>query len=161
MRWRWCAQRPRQARVIETTGVSPTRGLKDLPLTTVRSSRQAQRLELARVTHWRRLLKARIDLIVAFAVLPDPLGGHEALVPPSGAGSNLPNHALLVDAVRRRGPSELDRLGELLDLDRRLASYEAAVTQALCGTTEEFIRRLAMDPSSSLLHLHDISCSAT
>jgi len=141
--------------------VSTTPRLTDLPLTTVRSSRQAQRLELARVTHWRRLLQARIDLIVAVAVLPEPLAGAHTGVPRSGAIANLPGLDELTGAVRKTGPSELDRLGELFELDRRLASYEAAVTQALSGTTEEFIRRLMMDPSSSLLNLHDIGCSVT
>lgn len=127
--------------------------LQDLPLADVRSSRHAQRLELARVSHWRRLLRARIDLVVAVAVLPEPLGGDRSGVLPSPAERDLPAAAELVDAMRQAGPSEFDRLGTLFDLDRRLASYEATVSQSLGGTTEEFIRRLAMNPASTLADL--------
>ncbi|QTE29222.1 hypothetical protein [Pengzhenrongella sicca] len=124
--------------------------LRERPLAEVRASRQAQRLELTRVSHWRRLLRARIDLIVASASVPDPLGAGASEVPASSAQRDLPQHPALVDAVRSATLAELDLLGDLFDLDRRLARYEATVVEALGGSTDEVIRRLTMNPAASL-----------
>ena len=124
--------------------------LRERPLAEVRASRQAQRSELARVSHWRRLLRARIDLIVAAASVPEPLGTGASEVPASSAQRDLPPQLELVTAVRHAKLAELDGLRDLFDLDRRLATYEATVVDALGGSTDEVIRRLAMDPAVSL-----------
>ena len=130
--------------------MSTTPRTEALALSGLRSSRQSLRIERARVVHWRRLLRARIDLAVAVAVLPEALGQDEWGVLPMGAERDLPPASELIDAVRRANPSDLDQLGDLLILDRRLASYESTVDQALDGTTDEFIRRLALNPAASL-----------
>lgn len=137
--------------------MSTTARTETLILSNLRYSRRALRVERSRVARWRRLLRARIDLAVATAALPDPLGQDANGVLPTGAERDLPCHLELVSAVLDGGPSSaLDHLGELRDLDRRLASYESTVTQALGGTTDEFIRRLALDPAASLRGLHAI-----
>ena len=130
--------------------MSITSRTEALALSGLRSSRQSLRIERARIVHWRRLLRARIDLAVAVAVLPEALGQDEWGVLPIGSERDLPAQSELADAVRRDNPSDLDQLGELLSLDRRLASYESTVDEALDGTTDEFIRRLALDPAASL-----------
>ena len=122
-------------------------------LSRLRSSRRSLRIEHARVVHWRRLLRARIDLAVASAVLPEALGQDAWGVLPASAEHDLPEHLELVAAVRQDARGELDNLGQLLHLERRLASYESTVSQALGGTTDEFIRRLATNPAASLLSL--------
>lgn len=128
-----------------------TARMEALALSDLRSSRRALRVERARVAHWRRLLRARIDLAVASATLPEPLGQDASGVLPTGAERDLPCHLELVCAVLDRGPTpELDRLGELRALDRRLASYESTVGQALGGATDEFVRQLATDPPACL-----------
>jgi len=137
--------------------VSTTARKQALALSDLRYSRRALRIERTRVAHWRRLLRARIDLTVATATLPEPLGQDHSGVLPTGAERDLPCHLDLVCAVLdERGPTELDYLVELRDLDRRLASYESTIGQALGGATEELIRQLTLDPPASLRVLHEI-----
>jgi hypothetical protein len=117
----------------------------------VRSSRWALRLERTRIRHWRRLVRARIDLAVASAVLPEPLGQDAAGVLPVDIERDLPDDIELTNAVLVGLPErELDRLGELRALDRRLASYESTVSEALVGATAEYIRQLVVDPAACL-----------
>lgn len=117
----------------------------------VRSSRWALRLERTRIKHWRRLLRARIDLTVASAVLPESLGHDPLGVLPVDAERDLPDDLELASAVLAGLPAgELDRLGDLRALDQRLASYECTVSQALDGATSAYIRQLAASPASCL-----------
>ena len=120
-------------------------------LSDVRSSRWALGLERTRIKHWRRLLRARIDLAVASAALPEPLGQDANGVLPVDIERDLPDDVELASAVLGgRPPRELDRLGDLRALDRRLASYESTVSEALGGATAEYIRQLAEDPAACL-----------
>ena len=117
----------------------------------VRSTRWALRLERTRVRHWRRLVRARIDLAVASAVLPDPLGQDAAGVLPVDIERDLPDGLELANAVLTGlADGELDRLGDLWALDRRLASYESTVSEALGGATAQYVRQLAVDPAACL-----------
>lgn len=134
---------------MSTTPLTEVLALSDL-----RYARQSLRIERSRIAHWRRLLRARIDLAVAVAVLPEGLGQDEWGVLPPGAERDLPHNLQLVNAVRDGGPADLGSLDDLLDLDRRLASYQATVSEALGGTTDEFIRRLAANPTAGMRHLH-------
>src|SRR5690606_31247203 len=125
--------------------VARTSGL-DGRLTELRRARRLLRAERSRIGQWRRLVRARLDLAVAAAAQPEPLG-QEADVLPVGPETDLPMHAELVTQVLGGGPSiDLDRLEALRDLDRRLARYEEAVSIALDTATSEFIRRVAADP---------------
>ena len=126
-------------------------------LSDLRSSRQALRVERVLIARWRHLLRARIDLAVATAALPDPLGRRVDHALASDAERDLPGHLDLVCAVLDGGPlAGLDRLDALRDLDRRLARYEATVNRALGGTTDAFIQTLALDPAASLLVLREV-----
>jgi len=117
-------------------------------LAELRRARRLLRAERARVVQWRRLVKARLDLAVAMAAQPESLGQDvDAL--PVGLEADLPQHAELVEHVLGGGPAiELDRLQALRELDKRLARYEQAVTEALEAATTEFIRRVAVDPQA-------------
>lgn len=130
---------------------STPRSLADL-----RGARLALRAEQARVGRWRRLLRAQIDLTVAAVALPERLErnvGDSAL---PGAGLDLPDHLELVAAVRNgSSPSDLDRLGNLRDLDRRLASYQSMLGEVLDRATDELIPRLAADPAAYLSALFE------
>ena len=126
-------------------------------LSDLRSSRQALRVERVLIARWRHLLRARIDLAVATAALPDPLGRHVDHALASDAVGDLPEHLDLVCAVLDGGPlAELNRLDTLRNLDRRLARYQATVDRALGGTTDAFIQTLALDPAASLLVLREV-----
>ncbi|MGV8967431.1 MAG: hypothetical protein ACOH2F_14275 [Cellulomonas sp.] len=121
------------------------------PRSDVRSARWALRLERTRIQHWRRLVRARIDLAVASAVLPDPLGQDAAGVLPVDIERDLPDDLELANAVLAGLASgELDRLGDLRALDRRLASYESTVSEALGGATAQYISQLAAEPAACL-----------
>ncbi len=96
-------------------------------------------------------MRARIDLAVASAVLPDPLGGDAAGVLPVDIERDLPDDLELTNAVLDGlPPCEVDRLGDLRALDRRLASYESTVSHALGGATAQYVRELAVDPAACL-----------
>lgn len=83
---------------------------------------RALRAERSRVTHWRRLVRARMDLAVAALVLP------EALEP----GGDVPDLLALLDAVSAGGPQgELDRLESLRELDASLARHAQGIDQAV------------------------------
>ena len=77
----------------------------------VRSTRWALRLERTRVRHWRRLVRARIDLAVASAVLPDPLGQDAAGVLRELAGNGYAGHVVV--EVKTRGLSRTERTNAL------------------------------------------------
>lgn len=116
-----------------------------------RSSRWALRLERSRVRHWRRLLRARIDLAVASAVLPAALGQDSLGVLPVDVERDLPDDDELTRAVLAGRPvGELDLLCDLRALDRRLASYESTVSQALGGATAAYIGQLSEAPAACL-----------
>jgi hypothetical protein len=137
--------------------VSSTARTDSVALYDLRRSRTALRAESARVEHWRRLLRARIDLTIATAALPGRLGENAGGTLPPASMRDLRDHLELVTALQDSGaPPELGSLGALRELDHRLASYEATVSEALGGATDELIRRLAMDPSASLHGLLEI-----
>lgn len=124
-------------------------------LSELRRARRLLRAERARIVQWRRLVRARLDLAIAVAAQPDPLGQDPEVVPP-GLESDLPMHTELVEHVLGGGPSiELDRLHALRALDKRLARYEQSVAEALDAATTEFIRRVAVDPTAMFRAIDD------
>lgn len=117
----------------------------------LRSTRRALRGERVRVARWRRLVRARLELAVASATLPGPLGEEATDVLPVLAENDLPTHIELAVALRSGLPDgEVDLIEPLRDLDRRLARYAETVEEALARTTEELICRLATDPAATL-----------
>ena len=66
----------------------------------LRARRRALRAEMNRVQHWRRLLRARIDLSVSAALIPDRLG-----LVASGALSDVtpPDHVIALCASANVG----------------------------------------------------------
>lgn len=121
-----------------TTGASAA--LEDLRL-----RRRTLRSEVNRVLHWRRLIKARIDLSVAGALLPDRLGidAWDILRP---ADALLPDHVRMSQLVRGSGSASavLD-LPELRDIDRHLAAYGAHARSELERVTSMLVELLSDD----------------
>ncbi len=129
-----------------------TTAMHGLTLGELRHLRRVLIAEQATVSRWRRLVRARLDLAIATAAMPDVLGMRDELTavtsPPL---EDLPTHPDLVRDVLGGGPSiEVDRLEALRAHDRRLARYETGVTEALERATTEFIRRVAADPEAML-----------
>ncbi len=110
------------------------------------ATRRAVRAERASVTRWRRLLRSRLDLLVATYAPPEPLGemGWDVL-PQAQLAAPDPDE---LRAAIGSSPAEADRVGAmrtLRDLDRRLAGYAAELDRALDATTEALVMRLVAD----------------
>lgn len=112
----------------------------------LRLKRRALRSEVNRVQHWRRLIKARIDLSVAGALLPDRLGVDAWDV--LGPGALLPDHVRMAQLVRGSGSASavLD-LPELRDIDRHLAAYGAQARSELERVTSALVELLSQELS--------------
>ncbi len=125
----------------------------------LRHRRRALRAEYARVVHWRRLVRARLDLAVAAVATPAPLGESTALGLVPKTHPEIPRTAELRRAVR--GPlavAEVQELPVLRDLDDRLARYQRWVDDALREATDLFIEHLSREPAVSLADLHPPGC---
>ncbi|WP_372593830.1 hypothetical protein [Actinotalea sp.] len=112
----------------------------DGALQEVRRTLRQEKLEVGR---WRRLLRARLDLLVGAYAPPEILGttGWEHL-PPSRL--DLPLAGELAAAIWT-GTEPEDRVAlmrRLRDLDRSLAAYAAALDGALDDTTDELLTRM-------------------
>lgn len=110
------------------------------------ATRRAVRAERASVTRWRRLLRARLDLLVATYAPPERLGEMGWDVLPH-AQLAAPDHDELRAAIEA-STVESDRVAtmhRLRDLDRRLAGYAAELDLALDATTEALVMRLVAD----------------
>lgn len=110
------------------------------------ATRRAVRAERASVIRWRRLLRARLDLLVATYAPPERLGemGWDLL---PQAQATAPDADELLAAVRQC-PDPDDRVGamrRLRDLDRHLAGYAGALDRALDASTEALVMRLVAD----------------
>jgi len=118
------------------------RNVRDLRL-----DRRALRAEQARVGWWRRLVKARMDLAVAAAAQPQPLGEQVAFQLPLEVGLDVPRPAQLGELLG--ASTDVGRLTELRALDDQLARYEAGVKEALRAATDRLIGSLATDPAAT------------
>ncbi|GAA2237074.1 hypothetical protein GCM10010401_06500 [Rarobacter faecitabidus] len=107
----------------------------------LRHRRAVLRAELAATGHWRRLIRAKIDLTVARGAGPGPLTAE------SGGARHL--NALNTDlrtlmTIPASGFALTD-LPALRDLDKRLASHESAVRRELMDVTDRLVEHLADD----------------
>ena len=135
--------------------VAFTTGVSGRPLAELRRARRLLRAEKSRIVQWRRLVRARLDLAVAAAAQPEPLG-QDPDVLPAALEADLPMHGELLEHVLGGAPSiDLPRLHALRALDKQLARYEQSVGEALDAATSEFIRRVAGDPTEMFRPLAD------
>jgi hypothetical protein len=112
----------------------------------LRETHRSLRAERQRVAHWRRLVRARMDLAAAAVALPEPLGDAVGHAVPAAAQADLPLLLGLADALSTGGPEgEVDRLETLRALDRRLAGYESTVARALRDLADELLERVLAD----------------
>lgn len=111
--------------------------------------RAALNAERRRVAHWRRLVRARLDVAIAVITVPEPLGvdGDTLLAP--GAEHDVPRHVELLRSLRAGLPmAEVHQLEALRDLDGRLARYQAEVDRAFATATDRFVEHLAEEPAT-------------
>jgi len=127
---------------------------ESMRLSELRSSRRALRAERARVSYWRRLVSARLDLALACVAPPDQLGLDLTLLLDGAVHTAPPAHADLARALPHSLPiTEIHRLDELYRLDERLASYQHDIDEVLATTTSKFIDHLTLDPLAALAGL--------
>lgn len=112
----------------------------------LRATRRLLRAESTRVMHWQRLVRARIDLAVAGALLPERLGVDIAAPLTPEDTAFLPDHLHLAQVVRGTAvASGVFDLGELRDLEERLRDYANLVRTHLELTTNLIVSRLAAE----------------
>jgi hypothetical protein len=116
----------------------------------LRLDRRALRAEHARVTWWRRLVRARLDLAVAQAAQPQALGEDMAFQLPPEIGVEVPRPAVLAAVLGTSNGTDGLRIDELRSLDEQLARYGDGVEAALGRATERLISRLAQEPGATL-----------
>lgn len=117
------------------------------PVQHLRLERRALRAERDRISWWRRLVRARMDLAVASAAGPDLLGEEVAFVLPIEVCLEVPRPSELQDVLPALDPAhEVGMLSALRQLDERLAAYEAGVVDALAETTSRLMGRLEVCP---------------
>ena len=116
----------------------------------LRLDHRALRAERTRVAWWRRLVRARLDLLVARTVGPQSLGEELAFALPLEVGLEVPRPGELTPVLGVRSASDVPRLEELRALDVRLARYQAGVEAAFVRATDALIDRLATDPDAVL-----------
>ena len=114
----------------------------------LRLDHRALRAERARVAWWRRLVRARLDLLVARTVGPQALGEELAFALPLEVGLEVPRPSELALVLGPRDASDVSRLEELRALDKRLARYQSGVEEAFVRATDALIDRLATDPEA-------------
>ena len=122
----------------------------------LRLDRRALRAEHARVTWWRRLVRARLDLAVAQAARPQVLGEDVAFQLPLEVGLDVPRPAALAAVLSGTDPAaDVGRLGELKALDEQLSTYAEGVEAALVRATDRLITRLAVDPEVAVAGMRE------
>lgn len=144
--------------------------LEHLPLDMLRRYRKELTAEEGRVSYWRRIVQARLDIVRATAGdgplvdhLLDVLGGvpvqssRTALLQVVGA-DDIPPLPDLTELWRREiDPRDSGAATELAlgleEAERRLSQYRAALIHRLDTATAELIARYREDPSACLVAL--------
>jgi hypothetical protein len=125
--------------------------LSDQQVHALRLDHRALRSERVRVTWWRRLVRAQLDLAVARTVGPQGLGEDLAFQLPLDIVLDVPRPAEL-DAVLgpRSVVDDVLMLERLRALDRRLARYQDGVETALTRANDALVTCLARTPAALL-----------
>ena len=117
----------------------------------LQAARRTLRREKLEVGRWRRLLRARLDLLVGAYAPPEILGttGWDHL--PEGR-HDLPLAGEMANAIWA-GTDTVDRVAlmrQLRDLDRRLGAYAAELDTSLDESTDEILVRMGSVSAGAL-----------
>ena len=157
------------------THPEPSPHLNDLSLAELRRYRERLSGEEERVSYWRRLVHARIDLLEAESRSEGHLSFEDLVRVLGETGSGQTRHALL--HVRPADPlpelplladmwvTEIDphdeaavdeALARLHSAERQLTGYRRALHERIDEATGELIVRYRDDPSSALVALPEV-----
>lgn len=144
--------------------------LSELSLAALRQYRLQLREEEDRVSYWRRLLQARLDMVAAGRLQAGPMSAqqiaaalgdgvarqHRLALVATEVGQPLPelpelaalwSHPLGGGA---NGVADAAVVGGLAEAEAQLSTYRASLHQLLDAATSELIRRYQVNPSACL-----------
>lgn len=129
--------------------------IESMDATALRETCARLRHEITQIAHWRRLVRARLDLTVARAVLPDRLGSAaEAGLLEGRRPAPTVSHNVLVGIAQGTGTAmSVADLPRLRSAEDALCDYESAVRRALMITTDALVARLGDEAASALVDL--------
>ncbi len=162
------------ARSGSAAAAEPNPALEHLPLDTLRAYREELLVEESSVSYWRRLVQARLDLMLAECLPAEPATDIDLLshlcavltddttvarrqamlrVVPS-EDAPLPDLVELWHAGLATGSDgDLRVLRRLADAERALSTYRKALHRRLDAATRELVARYAQDPTRALAAL--------
>jgi hypothetical protein len=144
--------------------------LAELSLAALRQYRLALREEEDRVSYWRRLLQARLDMVAAGRMQTGPMSAqqiaaalgdgvarqHRLALVATEVGQPLPELPELAAlwahplGAGGGGAADAEVLGGLAEAEAQLSTYRTSLHKLLDAATGELIRRYQADPSSCL-----------
>jgi hypothetical protein len=144
-----------------------TARLCDLSLVALRQYRLQLREEEDRVSYWRRLLQARLDMVAAGRANGGPMSPqqiaaalgdgvarqHRLALVATEVGEplpELPELASLWSHPLGAGAGDAAVVGGLAEAEAQLSTYRTSLHRLLDAATGELIRRYQADPSSCL-----------
>jgi hypothetical protein len=153
-----------------TDVATPSRSLDRLSLTELRSYRRQLADEEEKISYWRRLVHARIDVLEAEAHHERPLRLDELIrvLGDTGSGRSrtalvsvraadeLPELPVLADMwVTELDPNDTAEVAEAVErlrsAEHQLTDYRRALHERLDAATAELIERYRRDPASALV----------
>ena len=143
-----------------------TARLSELSLAALRQYRLQLREEEDRVSYWRRLLQARLDMVAAGRINGGPMSAqqiaaalgdgvarqHRLALVATEVGQPLPELPELAAlwSYPLGGNADAAVVGALAEAEAQLSTYRASLHRLLDAATGELIRRYQADPSSCL-----------
>jgi hypothetical protein len=152
-----------------TGSVDPSRDVASLSLPELRTYRRHLADEEERISYWRRLVHARLDVLEAEAFHERPLRLEELIrvLGDTGSGRSrsaldrvraadpLPELPVLADMwVTEMNPADADEVeaatARLRDAERQLTDYRTALHDRIDKATTELIERYRREPTAAL-----------
>jgi hypothetical protein len=148
---------------------APSERLADLDLTGLRDYRHRLEAEEDRVSYWRRLVHARLDLLAAESATDHPISVSDLVRVLGDTGTGRTRRALVsvraadplpelpeltemwATEVDPRDPAQVEEaVTRLTRAERQLTDYRRALHESLDEATGELILRYRADPTAAL-----------
>jgi hypothetical protein len=165
-------ERPEWTVEVDRMTMAPVRTarLSELSLAALRQYRLQLREEEDRVSYWRRLLQARLDMVAAGKMQAGPMSAQQIAAALGDGVARQQRIALVATEVGQplpelpelaalwshplgageNGVADAAVMGGLAEAEAQLSTYRASLHRLLDAATSELIRRYQVDPSSCL-----------